>query len=65
MKNRLNKILEYTWLTIAVLAIIAFIYYYYNYGIQTVKPLIIITPISIIFYLIGRQRSSKFEKEEK
>jgi len=65
VKNRLNKIFEYTWLTIAVLAIIAFIYYYYNYGIQTVKPLIIIIPISITFYLIRRQRSSKFEKEKK
>jgi len=65
VKNRLNKILEYTWLAIVILTIIAFIYYYYNYGFQTVKPLIIIIPISIIFYLVRRKRSSKFEKEEK
>jgi len=65
VKNHLNKILEYTWLAIAILAIIAFIYYYYNYGFHPVKPLIIIIPISIIFYLVRRQRSNKFEKEEK
>jgi uncharacterized membrane protein len=65
VKNHLNKILEYTWLAIAIVAVVAFIYYYFNYGFQPVKPLIAIIPISIIFYFVRRQRSRKFEEEEK
>ncbi|MAS52682.1 MAG: hypothetical protein CMD20_05715 [Flavobacteriales bacterium] len=63
MKKRLNKIFEIAWLIIGISSIIAFIYYYFNYGLEPVKPLLLIIPVSGIFYYSRRQRGKKMDSE--
>ncbi len=64
VKKRLNKIFEIAWLIICFSSIIAIIYYYFNYGLEPVKPLLLIAPISGLFYYSRRQRGKKMEKEQ-
>jgi len=64
VKKRLNKILEIAWLIIGISSIIAFVYYFFTYGFEPVKPLLLIIPVSAIFYYSRRQRGKKMESEE-
>ena len=63
VKKRLNKIFEIAWLLIGIVSIVASVYYYFNYGLEPVKPLLLIIPVSGIFYVIRRQRGKKMESE--
>ena len=63
MKKRLNKIFEIAWLIIGITSIIAAVYYYINYGLDPIKPLLLIIPVSAIFYYTRRQRGKKMESE--
>jgi len=61
VKKSLNKIFEITWLIIGFSSIIAFIYFYLNYGLEPVKPLLLIIPVSGVFYYSRRQRGKKMD----
>ena len=63
VKNRLNKIFEITWLIIGISSIIALVYYYFKFGLEPVKPLFIIIPVSGIFYYSRRKRGREIDKE--
>tara|TARA_B100001094_G_C18123501_1_gene768156 strand:+ start:830 stop:1021 length:192 start_codon:yes stop_codon:yes gene_type:complete len=61
VKKRLNKIFEITWLSICLASTIAAAYYFINYGLKQIKPLLIIIPVSAFFYYSRRQRAKKIE----
>lgn len=64
MKKRLNKLLEITWLIIGISSLIALVYYYLNYGFDSIKPFLVIIPVSVVFYISRRKRGAKLEEEE-
>ena len=61
--NLPSVVIEIAWLIIGISSIIAFIYYYFNYGLEPVKPLLLIIPVSGIFYYSRRQRGKKMDAE--
>tara|TARA_B100000768_G_C11017602_1_gene264746 strand:+ start:14 stop:208 length:195 start_codon:yes stop_codon:yes gene_type:complete len=64
VKKRLNKIFEIAWLFIGITSIIAGVYFYIKYGLEPIKPLLLITPVSAVFYYSRRQRGKKIESEQ-
>jgi hypothetical protein len=63
VKKHLNKIFEIAWLIIGISSIIASVYYYFKYGLEPVKPLLLIIPVSGVFYYIRRKRGGKMNKK--
>lgn len=56
MKEKIRKILEYTWLTIAILSFFAGLHRTYKAGIKESFPFFIMTFVSVLMYMFRRNQ---------
>lgn len=64
VKKNLNKIMEVTWLLIAIFSLVTFAVVFYNHGWKPAQPMAIFFPIAVIFYFVRRKRSKALSEEE-